>query len=1084
MAEPLHNHHTSRTGTLTSPSNRLSTRRKAKKNNLPVVMRPVRNLPGTQRVAVVIPIRSSTNQTSKKHPELSSSSSLPKLAMLSRKRNCSNSLGHLDTDQQPEIVPRLRKKTRQTGPLTPAPTSPIHSPRAEDVVTSEDEILLRPSTHSKSHSSKNKPLQLPSPTSSHAEHPVRSRADTAKQVDVVTSELPSTPLKPKSKKIISQTAPVNRVLPGTAAADQSLKRTRGRPRQRPLSPSPSSHRSPSNPFSNTGPCDPKSDDDDADVHATLELGSPIKGRLFQTRVESQSRTPIRRSSPRPDPLAADSTRVPSATGPLPQSRRGQAARTLSDCEPNEEILRQIENMIPCDNSLVVEKQGSLRLNRRIPGAPVETTEDDLVSGVDERCFKALQDVKLPERSDQSDDEATQDSDADEARVAAELSRHLPSSSNRSPRRLSSVSPLEISTVTTTRLRRLTRHAQDPTTRASQKQPAPKAVPQTDAAPVKIVVDKDAFTSSTVAPYLHNLLQHLSGVRPLPIRIPEAFAVSPSDPPNNILAILDQTPCLVGLEDLEIELRSILFRSVSQQEGNVLLLAGARGSGKTAVISRSLALLSDPLTCGPDSFITIRLNGLVHNSDKVALKEMCRQLFSSLSSSQNSEQRRRLDQVNQDLDFRADDSGDEYEYEDEDDHFREAAPTDQPKFTNYGETLKNLLDVLEPSSSLCSEPDSKHQRKKANNSKALVIVLEEFDLFSDLDRQSFLYCLLDSVQGNKRQNGICVIGTTSVVDCLDKLEKRVKSRCQSRIRYLHSPRTEPERIELLRSLLQLHADHHSPAVDHNQKRRPFVEQWNELLESFLNNAHTREWLRSKFMLINDPLVQILQDLNGMVSMIAYQVKRTGQLKLPVLNPSELFPTRSSTVGPVEGRPMVKRSGTQATTTSMPWWASALSIAEFSVLIACKHLTSSHHNGIFNLEMAWDSYRQHLKRLSLATDTDPLQNLPRSGVQLRPAAVRSQVYGRDAFELAWERLQRLELILPIEMLNSRAAAQGKKKKNQSAAILGKRYELVKLVPFLSQIDSVLLGSSCGPSSSSSLARVPLAHHLIKWAKNSSD
>jgi len=629
---------------------------------------------------------------------------------------------------------------------------------------------------------------------------------------------------------------------------------------------------------------------------------------------------------------------------------------------------------------------------------------------------------------------------------------------------------------TTRLRRLTRHAEVPTTRASQKHPTPKVTPQTDLAPAKTVVDKDAFASSTVVPYLHNLLQHLSGVSPLPIRIPEAFAASPSDSSNNVLAILDQTPCLVGLEDLEVELRSILFRSISQQEGNVLLLSGARGSGKTAVISRSLALLSDPLTCGPDGFITIRLNGLVHNSDKVALKEMCRQLFSSLSSSQNSDQRRRLDQVNQDLDFRADDSGDEYEDEDEDDDFREAAPTDQPKFTNYGETLKNLLDVLEPSSSLCSENGSKHQRKKTNNSKALVIVLEEFDLFSDLDRQSFLYCLLDSVQGNKRQNGICVIGTTSVVDCLDKLEKRVKSRCQSRIRYLHSPRTEPERIELLRSLLELHVDHHSPAVDHDQKRGPFVEQWNKLLESFLDHAHTREWLRSKFMLINDPLVQILQDLNGMVSMIAYQVKRTGQLKFPVLNPSELFPTRPSTVGPVEGRPMVKRSATQATTT-MPWWASALSIAEFSVLIACKHLTSSHHNGIFNLEMAWDSYRQHLKRLSLATDTDPLQNLPRSAV--RPAVVRSQVYGRDAFELAWERLQRLELILPIEMLNSRAAAMGKKKKNQSAAILGKRYELVKLVPFLSQIDLVLFG---GPSSS--IARVPLAHHLIKWAKNSSD
>jgi hypothetical protein len=79
-------------------------------------------------------------------------------------------------------------------------------------------------------------------------------------------------------------------------------------------------------------------------------------------------------------------------------------------------------------------------------------------------------------------------------------------------------------------------------------------------------------------------------------------------------------------------------------------------------------------------------------------------------------------------------------------------------------------------------------------------------------------------------------------------------------------------------------------------------------------------------------------------------------------------------------------------TQPWWASALSTAEVSVLIACKHLSAAHHNGIFNLEMAWDIYRQHLKRQALAADSDPLQNDPR-----RPALVRSQVYGRDAFEL---------------------------------------------------------------------------------------
>ncbi|WAR53820.1 hypothetical protein PtB15_3B329 [Puccinia triticina] len=210
---------------------------------------------------------------------------------------------------------------------------------------------------------------------------------------------------------------------------------------------------------------------------------------------------------------------------------------------------------------------------------------------------------------------------------------------------------------------------------------------------------------------------------------------------------------------------------------------------------------------------------------------------------------------------------------------------------------------------------------------------------------------------------------------------------------------------------------SPAKNLAQKQNTFVQKWNEVLGSFVDHAYTRDWLKSKFMLINDPLVPILQDLNGMVSMIAYQVRRTGQLKFPALNQSALFPTRTSRSKPEGAKPIIMRSRTVASTTL---WADALSLAESSVLIAWEHLSSTHHNGIFNLEMAWDLYRQHLKRLSFALDSDPLGNDNRTNDQLRPAVVRSQVYGRDAFELAWERLHRLELILPVGILNSRAAA----------------------------------------------------------------
>ena len=86
-------------------------------------------------------------------------------------------------------------------------------------------------------------------------------------------------------------------------------------------------------------------------------------------------------------------------------------------------------------------------------------------------------------------------------------------------------------------------------------------------------------------------------------------------------------------------------------------------------------------------------------------------------------------------------------------------------------------------------------------------------------------------------------------------------------------------------------------------------------------------------------------------------------------------------------MVKQSATKVMMTTQPWWASAMSTLEVLVLITCKHLSAAHHSGIFNLEMAWDIYCQHLKRQALAGESDPR----------RPAVVRSQVYCRDAFEL---------------------------------------------------------------------------------------
>jgi origin recognition complex subunit 4 len=60
------------------------------------------------------------------------------------------------------------------------------------------------------------------------------------------------------------------------------------------------------------------------------------------------------------------------------------------------------------------------------------------------------------------------------------------------------------------------------------------------------------------------------------------------------------------------------------ESNSLLMLGAPGSGKSAIVSSALSKLKES-NPDPGSFYTIRLDGLIQTDDKIALREIARQL---------------------------------------------------------------------------------------------------------------------------------------------------------------------------------------------------------------------------------------------------------------------------------------------------------------------------------------------------------------------------------------------------------------------------------------------------------------------------
>ena len=188
--------------------------------------------------------------------------------------------------------------------------------------------------------------------------------------------------------------------------------------------------------------------------------------------------------------------------------------------------------------------------------------------------------------------------------------------------------------------------------------------------------------------------------------------------------------LVGLDEEYKSVHQLAEHTVIAGEGNSLLLIGARGSGKTALINKVLSEISKD---NAQDYHVIRLNGFIHTDDKIALREIWRQL-------------------GKEMDVEEDGSG---------------------PGKNYADTLQTLLALL-------SHPSEQTGEHTDHVAKAVIFIMDEFDLFAQHPRQTLLYNLFDIAQSRKAP--IAVVGLTTRIDVTNSLEKRVKSRFSHR--YVH------------------------------------------------------------------------------------------------------------------------------------------------------------------------------------------------------------------------------------------------------------------------------------------------------------
>uniref|UniRef100_A0A4W3IR70 Origin recognition complex subunit 4 n=1 Tax=Callorhinchus milii TaxID=7868 RepID=A0A4W3IR70_CALMI len=208
------------------------------------------------------------------------------------------------------------------------------------------------------------------------------------------------------------------------------------------------------------------------------------------------------------------------------------------------------------------------------------------------------------------------------------------------------------------------------------------------------------------------------------------------------AMIEAESVYVFKQKLNSNLSELLKRTAVHGESNSVLIVGPRGAGKTMLLKGVLNELLEANSV-KENLLQVHLTGLLQTDDKIALKEITRQL--------------QLENV----------VGDKV-------------------FVMFSFSLYNVLYCFHPGDRSSSRP--------------VLFVLEEFDLFAHHKNQTLLYNLFDVSQS--AQTPVVVVGLTCRLDVLELLEKRVKSRFSHRQIHLLNAFDFNQYVEIFRHQLRL------------------------------------------------------------------------------------------------------------------------------------------------------------------------------------------------------------------------------------------------------------------------------------------
>lgn len=440
------------------------------------------------------------------------------------------------------------------------------------------------------------------------------------------------------------------------------------------------------------------------------------------------------------------------------------------------------------------------------------------------------------------------------------------------------------------------------------------------------------------------------------------------------------PDPIFLDTEKSRVYSLMENAIRFGEGNSCIIVGPRGTGKTLIVESALAELAEKYNSAgsQNNFITIRLSGYAQTDDKMAVREIARQLDTVLP---NQDQR--------------------------------------IEHKSLSATLNQILSLFDRADIDASEQET----------VSLVFILDEFDRFCSTTKQTLLYTLFDVAQSSRAP--IAVIGLTPRINARELLEKRVRSRFSQRVVQVKRQHGMNDFWAILRNavvypekLLSLVKEEGDDTKLHTDVDLDTVRYWNWHWEAMFQAGPLR-----------DHVERLFHTTKSCREFFTSAILAVAQAD-PWIDAND-FVTDAFERGPADTESFIE----------------GLSDLELSLIICAAKVEVMFEVDQVNFNLAYEEYLKTAKEQREALRAVDLEGMATGTV----AGFR--IWSRGVARAAWEKLESLNLLAPVERSAKRMAKQ-----LASDISLDDEIRMARVDVSLQELTN-MLGNS---------------HHLIQWTK----